>query len=107
MKYSLNGTVDGNGSDVKVLNQDITIEVPESTISIDVSKYLNFELSNENSTDAIMAVLIDSTGKTVSAITDINDGDEYEIAYMKSSTGSGFVLVGTTGYKLRLSVVTG
>lgn len=107
MKYSPYGTVDGNGSDVQVVNGNITLEVPESTQSIDVSKYFNFALSNTGSTDAVMAVLIDSTGKTVSAITDINDGDEYEIAYMKSSTGSGFVLVGTTGYKLTLSVVTG
>ena len=107
MKYSLRGTVDGGGNDVHTLNSDITLEVPESTISIDVSKYFDFELSNANSTDAVMAVLIDSTGKTVSAITELNHGDEYEIAYMKSVTGSGFVLVGSTGYKLTLSVVTG
>jgi hypothetical protein len=107
MKYSLRGTVDGGGNDVHTLNSDITLEVPESTTSIDVSKYFDFELSNANSTDAVMAVLIDSTGKTVSAITELNHGDEYEIAYMKSVTGSGFVLVGSTGYKLTLSVVTG
>ena len=99
--------VNDNGADIRVINSNITLEVPQSTDNVDLSKYLSFSLSDTTSTDAVMAVLIDSEGNTVSAISDVQDGVVYDIAYMKSSTGSGFTLVGKTGYTLTLSVVTG
>ena len=106
MKYSPTGNI-ANGSDAKTLDKNIVIEVPQDTTSIDITKYLSFSLSNTNeTTEAVTAVLLDSHGDPIYTITELNDGDTYTIAYMKSSTGSVPKLVGSVGYTFTVRLVT-
>ncbi len=108
MKYSPTGTITG-GSDTQTLNKNITITVPQGTTSIDIATYLQFSLSNQlELEDAIMAVLIDGSGNAITKIEGANliDGATYTIGYSKSTNGSGFVLVGSVGYTVTISIVT-
>ncbi len=106
MKYSPTGTI-ATGTDAKVLDRNIEIEVPQDTTSIDITKYLSFALSNTDETsEAVTAVLLNSSGESVYTITNPSDGDVYTIAYMKSSTGNVPKLVGSVGYTFTIRLVT-
>ena len=106
MKYSPSGNISG-GSDIKTLDRNIDIVLPQDADGVDITKYLSFALSNTSETDeAVTAVLLNGAGETIYSITELNDGDVYTIAYMKSSTGSVPKLVGSVGYTLTIRLQT-
>ena len=106
MKYSPSGNISG-GSDIKTLDRNIDIVLPQDAEGVDITKYLSFALSNTSETDeAVTAVSLNGAGETIYSITELNDGDVYTIAYMKSSTGSVPKLVGSVGYTLTIRLQT-
>ena len=106
MMYSTTGKVTGANSDAKKLSGNIEITLPQDTASLDVSKYLKFSLSSAAAGEDVYAVLLNSNNETVDTITSLNDGDVYTIAYMQSTNGGAYKLVGSVGYTLTIRLVT-